>query len=36
MTEVEDLTIELQSATYEQIELCGFMTHYYPKDLNNR
>ncbi|CAO2590660.1 Eukaryotic translation initiation factor 4E transporter [Lemmus lemmus] len=36
MKEVEDLTIQLQSIKYEQIELCGFMTNYYYKDLNNR
>ena len=36
MKEVEDLTIQIQSIKYEQIELCGFMTNYYYKDLNNR
>ena len=36
MEEVEDLTIQIQSIKYEQIELCGFMTNYYYKDLNNR
>ena len=29
MEEVEDLTIQLHSIKYEQIELCGFMTNYY-------
>lgn len=36
MKEVEDLTIQIQSIKYEQIELCGFMTNYYYKDLNKR
>ena len=34
--EVEDLIIQIESMKYEQIELCGFMTNFYYKDLNNR
>lgn len=36
MKELEDLIIQLQSIKYEQIELCGFMTNYHYKGLNNR
>ncbi|CAH7125090.1 Gm3138 [Phodopus roborovskii] len=36
LTEVEKLTIQLQSMTYEQIELRGILDNYISKDLNNR
>ncbi|ERE74491.1 bicaudal D-related protein 1 [Cricetulus griseus] len=36
MTDSENLTIQLQSVTYEQIELHGILENYINKDLNNR
>nr|XP_048285056.1 golgin subfamily A member 6-like protein 7 [Myodes glareolus] len=36
MKEMEDLTIQLQSITYEQIELGGLLDNCHYKDLNNR
>ncbi|EGW06783.1 Disks large-like 5 [Cricetulus griseus] len=36
MTELENFTIQLQSVTYEQIELRGILDNYINKDLNNR